>query len=130
MSKQKKQRGFTLIEIMVVVVIIGMLATMVLPKVLNRQDQAAVIKAKSDVKALSSAIKMYKLDNFKFPSSLNELTTAGNSGSGYLDVLPTDPWGKQYQYTSSGSHLDFDVWSNGAGDSGKQIGNWNLHEIK
>ncbi len=130
MHKQKKQSGFTLIEIMVVVVIIGMLATIVLPKVLNRQDQAFIAKAKSDVRALSSSIKMFKLDNFKYPNSLNELTTGGSSGKGYLDVLPKDPWGNEYQYSSAGSHLEFDVWSSGAGDTGQQIGNWNLDEVK
>jgi general secretion pathway protein G len=106
------------------------LATVVLPKVLGGQDKAMVAKAKSDVRALSSSIKMFKLDNFKYPNSLNELTTGGSTGKGYIDVLPKDPWGKDYQYSSAGSHLEFDVWSTGTGDSGKQIGNWNLHEIK
>ncbi|MEE9447082.1 MAG: type II secretion system major pseudopilin GspG [Arenicellales bacterium] len=126
---RKKQSGFTLIEIMVVVVIIGMLATMILPKVLGRQDEAFIAKAKSDIRAISSSVKLYKLDNFKYPSALSELVSGGAKGRGYLDKVPKDPWGKEYQYTSSGSHLDFDVWSMGA-DGTKQIGNWNMDEIR
>ena len=135
-QKQTRQGGFTLIEIMVVVVIIGMMATMILPRVMGRQDEAAVAKAKSDIRALSSAIKLYKLDNFRYPNSLSELTTKGSKGHGYLDRLPKDPWQKDYQYAANGSHLDFDVWSFGAdgssggSDAGTDIGNWNLDEIR
>lgn len=131
-----RQRGFTLIEIMVVVAIIGMLATMILPKVLGRQDEAFVAKAKSDIRALSSSIKLYKLDNFKYPTALSELAGKGSKGRGYLDKVPKDPWGNEYQYASSGSHFDFDVWSFGADGSaggseeGQDIGNWNLDEIR
>ena len=96
---QHRQRGFTLIEIMVVVVIIGMLATMILPKVLGRQDEAFIAKAKSDIRAISSSIKLFKLDNFKYPSALSELATAGSKGRGYLDKVPKDPWGNEYQYS-------------------------------
>ena len=133
---QHRQLGFTLIEIMVVVVIIGMLATMILPKVLGRQDEAFIAKAKSDIRAISSSIKLYKLDNFKYPSALSELATAGSKGRGYLDKVPKDPWGNEYQYSSSGSHLDFDVWSFGAdgsaggAEAGQDIGNWNMDEIR
>ena len=124
----KKQRGFTLIEIMVVVVIIGMLATLILPKVLGRQDEAFIAKAKSDIRAMSSASKLYKLDNFKYPAGLNDLVTGGSKGRGYLDKVPKDPWGNAYQYANPGSHLEFDIWSRGA--DGKDIGNWNMDEIR
>lgn len=130
------QGGFTLIEIMVVVVIIGMLATMILPKVLGRQDEAFIAKAKSDIRAISSSVKLFKLDNFKYPNALSELVSGGSKGRGYLDKVPKDPWGNQYQYASSGSHLEFDVWSFGADGSaggeqeGQDIGNWNMDEIR
>lgn len=140
MNKRKmmnrKQRGFTLIEIMVVVVIIGMLATMILPKVLGRQDEAFIAKAKSDIRAMSSSVKLYKLDNFKYPNALSELVTGGSKGRGYLDKVPKDPWGNQYQYAYPGSHLEFDIWSSGAdgsaggADAGQDIGNWNMDEIR
>ncbi len=137
--RRSGQSGFTLIEIMVVVVIIGMLATLILPKVLGRQDQAFQAKAKSDIRALSSAIKLYKLDNFKYPSGsdgLNALVSGGGGNGGYIDRLPNDPWGNKYQYSSPGQHMDFDIWSYGAdGQSGgadvaQDIGNWNMDEIK
>jgi general secretion pathway protein G len=133
------QYGFTLIEIMVVVVIIGMLVTLILPKVLDRQDQAAQVKAKADIHSLSSSIKLYKLDNFKYPTSsggLSALLSSGQDNKGYIERLPKDPWGNDYQYQFPGQHMDFDVWSFGAdGQSGgagldQDIGNWNIDEIK
>ena len=132
------EKGFTLIEIMVVVVIIGMLATLILPKVLGRQDQAFQAKAKADIRSLSSAVKLYKLDNFKYPVSsdgLAALINGGKDGRGYIDRLPKDPWGNEYQYQSPGQYLDFDIWSVGAdGRAGgaevnQDIGNWNMDEI-
>ena len=121
---------------MVVVVIIGMLATMILPKVLGRQDEAFIAKAKSDIRAMSSSVKLYKLDNFKYPNALTELVTGGSKGRGYLDKVPNDPWGNAYQYAYPGSHLEFDIWSSGAdgtaggSDAGQDIGNWNMDEIR
>ena len=140
-----KQRGFTLIEIMVVVVIIGLLATLVLPRVLGRQDQAMIAKARADIQALSSALKLYKLDNFNFPSTEQGLEAlikepAGEPPAknwkkgGYVDRLPADPWGNAYQYLSPGENMEFDIWSMGAdGRSGgegvnAEVGNWNLDE--
>lgn len=137
----KRQTGFTLLEIMVVVVIIGLLATLVLPRVLGRQEQAQIQKAKADVQALSSALKLYKLDNFAFPSTqqgLDALLTrpSGNPPAnnwkqgGYIDRLPKDPWGNDYLYLSPGRHGEFDVWSYGADgkargqDAAADIGNW------
>lgn len=140
-----RQRGFTLIEIMVVVVIIGLLATLVLPRVLGRQDQAMIAKAKVDIQAISSALKLYKLDNFNYPSTSQGLEAlvkepggdppAKNwKKGGYVERLPTDPWGNPYQYLSPGEKMEFDVWSFGSdgrtgGDgTGAEIGNWNLDE--
>jgi len=114
-TAKSKQGGFTLIEIMVVVVIIGMLATMILPKVLGRQDEAFIAKAKSDIRAMSSSIKLFKLDNFKYPGALSELVSGGSKGRGYLDKVPKDPWGNEYQYAYPGTHLEFDIWSAAAG---------------
>lgn len=134
-----RQQGFTLIEIMVVVVIIGMLATLILPKVLDRQDQAAIVKAKADIHSLSSAVKLYKLDSFKYPSTsdgLRVLLGSGDNAKSYIERLPQDPWGQDYQYQYPGQFMDFDIWSFGAdGQSGgtaenQDIGNWNLDEVK
>lgn len=137
----RRQRAFTLIEMMVVVAIIGLLATLILPRVLGRQEQAQVEKATADIQALSSAVKLYKLDNFNYPSTqqgLDALLTkpAGDPPAnnwkpgGYIERLPKDPWGNDYQYLSPGQHGDFDIWSSGSdGKPGGQgtaadIGNW------
>lgn len=136
-KQPKRQSGFTMIEIMVVVIIIGLLAAMVAPKVLPQKDKAAEIKAQADIKAISSALAMYKLDNFEYPSTAQGIralvTNPGKSTwRGYLDKVPKDPWGKEYQYAFPGSHNSggFDLWSlgsdgNAGGEgSGKDISNW------
>jgi len=142
---RKRQKGFTLIEIMVVVVIIGLLATLVLPRVLGRQEQAQIEKARADIQALSSALKLYKLDNFNYPSTQQGLEAlrrqptgdppANNwKQGGYIERLPTDPWGNDYQYLSPGQHGEFDLWSFGADgkpggrDAASDIGNWDPDE--
>ncbi len=122
---------------MVVVVIIGLLATMILPRVLGRQEEAFVAKARSDIRALSSALKLYKLDNYKFPNTsegLDALVAGAKDGRGYIDRLPADPWGNEYQYLFPGEKMEFDLWSwgvdgqTGGADANADIGNWNLDE--
>ncbi|HEC13867.1 MAG TPA: type II secretion system protein GspG [Acidiferrobacteraceae bacterium] len=141
-----KQRGFTLIEIMVVVVILGMLATLVLPRVIGRQEEAMVTKAKADISSLSGALKLYKLDNFNYPSTDQGLASLvkkpeGDPAAknwkrgGYIERLPKDPWGNDYQYLSPGEKMEFDLWSNGSDgqiggvEAAKDVANWNLDSV-
>ena len=141
--KTYRQRGFTLIEIMVVVVILGILAALVVPQVMSRPDQAKVTVAKGDIKAIAAALDMYKLDNFNYPSTQQGLTAlvekpSGNpqprnwNRDGYLKRVPKDPWGNDYQYLSPGTQGQFDLYSHGAdgkqggNDLNADIGNWDL----
>ena len=141
--QRRTQGGFTLIEIMVVVVILGMLAALVVPQVMSRPDQAKVTVAKGDIKAVAAALDMYKLDNFAYPSTQQglEALVKKPSGSpqpknwnrdGYLKRLPKDPWGNDYQYLSPGTQGQFDLYSFGAdgkpggSDLNADIGNWDL----
>lgn len=136
-----KQLGFSLIEIMVVVVIIGLLASIVGPKVLNSAGQAREQKAVADFANLATALKMYKLDNYIYPSTeqgIQALITATDISpqpknfrqGGYMDKLPKDPWGNEYLYLSPGENGDFDIYTYGAdGISGGEgesadMGNW------
>ena len=139
----RKQGGFTLIEIMVVVVILGILAALVVPQVMNRPDQAKVTVAKGDIKAISAALDMYKLDNYSYPSTQQGLDAlvqkpSGNpqpknwNRDGYLKRVPKDPWGNDYQYLSPGTRGQYDLYSFGAdgkqggSDLNADIGNWDL----
>lgn len=134
------QRGFSLIEIMVVVVILGILAALVVPKIISRPDEARVVKAKQDVLAIQNALDLYKLDNGIYPSTdqglmaLVEKPTSNpipRDWKSYLKSLPKDPWGRDYLYLNPGQHSDVDVFTYGAngqpGGSGinAEIGNWN-----
>lgn len=140
-SMMPRQVGFTLIEIIVVVVIISMLAAIVAPKFLGRVDEARIAKAKADIQNISAALALYKLDNFNYPNTSQGLqalvANPGNAKNwkGYLDKVPNDPWGNKYQYLSPGQKVtDFDVWSNaadggqGGSNNNADIGNWNLDE--
>ena len=133
------QAGFTLIELMVVLVIIGVLAALIVPNVLDRADDARATAARTDVNNLVQALKMYKLDNHRYPSGEQGLQalvakpTAGQippNWKMYLDKLPNDPWGRPYQYANPGVRGEIDVYSLGAdgavGGEGKnaEIGSW------
>jgi general secretion pathway protein G len=129
-----RERGFTLIEIMVVVVIMGILAALIVPKLMGRSDDARVIAAKQDVATLMQALKLYKLDNQHYPTTeqgLQALITKPSAGpasdgwktGGYLDKLPKDPWGNPYQYLSPGIKGEIDVFSLGADGLPGGVGN-------
>lgn len=139
--RARKARGFTLIEIMVVIVILGVLAALVVPKVMSRPDEARAVAAKQDVASIQQALALYKLDNMRYPTTEQGLialvqkpTTAPVPNNwklgGYLDKLPKDPWGNPYQYLSPGVRSEIDIFSFGAdGQSGGQgvdadVGNW------
>ncbi|MEB2514610.1 type II secretion system major pseudopilin GspG [Pseudomonas sp. YuFO20] len=138
------QHGFTLIEIMVVVVIIGILGAIVVPQFMSRPDQAKVTAARVDLQAIGTALEMYRLDNFHYPSTQQGLEALSKRPSGvptprswnpqgYLKSLPVDPWGTPYQYLNPGVKSDdggYDLYSLGsdgvAGGEGhaSEIGNW------
>jgi general secretion pathway protein G len=138
-----RQQGFTLIEIMVVVVILGILAALIVPKVMGRPDEARIIAARQDIASLAQALKLYRLDNHVYPSTDQGLQAlvekpgtapapANWKQGGYLDRLPKDPWGNPYQYLNPGVHGEIDVFSLGAdgapgGDGNNaDVGSWAL----
>jgi len=138
-SRRVRQAGFTLIELMVVLVIIGVLAALIVPNVLDRADDARVTAARTDVNNLMQALKLYKLDNQHYPTTEQGLQALVSKPSTppipanwkpYLDKLPNDPWGRPYQYLNPGVKGEIDVMSLGAdgqpGGEGRNadIGSW------
>ena len=141
------QKGFTLIEVMVVVVILGILAAVVVPRVMDRPDQARITKVQNDIRAMESALNLYRLDNFNYPTTEQGLRALVERPSGdvarnwrsggYIDRLQRDPWGNEYQYLRPGrDERDFDLYSLGADgrpggtDANADIGNWNLEDAE
>lgn len=136
-----RARGFTLIEVLVVVAILGILAAIVVPRILDRPDEAKRVAAKTDIGAIVQALKLYRLDNGFYPSTdqglaalvqrpASEPNPANWKAGGYLERLPKDPWGSDYQYLQPGVRGEIDVYSLGADrarggeGSGADIGNW------
>ncbi len=139
----RAQGGFTLLEILIVVAILGILATIIVPKIMTRPEEAKRTKAKMDIKAIETALNLYRLDNGGYPSTeqgLEALVTKPTTGviprnwkeEGYLDKVPQDPWGNPYVYLSPGLQKEIDLESYGAdgvdGGEGKDadVENWNL----
>ena len=138
----KSQKGFSLIEILVVLVIMGLLISVVAPTVLNSADDARIQKVEADFKAIETALKIYRLDNYVYPSTEQGLVALVEASTlepeprnfkqgGYLSELPMDPWGRPYLYLSPGEYRETDIYSMGAdglpGGEGQNadIGNWN-----
>jgi len=137
----RRATGFTLIEIMVVVVILGILAALIVPKIISRPDEARISAARQDVATLAQALKLYKLDNLAYPTTDQGLQALVNKPAaapipmnwktgGYLERLPKDPWGHDYRYLNPGLHGEIDIYSLGAdGEPGGEgndadVGNW------
>jgi len=141
-STSRRRAGFTLVELMIVVVILGLLATMVMPKIMNRPEQARRMKARIDIRNIESALALFKTDTGRYPTTSEGLEALvsdpgikGYSSDAYLDKTPTDPWGNTYVYISPGTHnKDYDLESygkdgedGGTGDSA-DVESWSLED--
>lgn len=138
----RPSKGFTLIELMIVVVILGVLATIIMPRILGRPEQARRMKAKVDIRNIESALALFKTDTGRFPTTsegfevlVSNPGIKGYNRDGYLDRLPMDPWGNKYIYISPGLHnKDYDIESygkdgeDGGTDDNVDIESWNLDE--
>lgn len=136
----RKSGGFTLIELMIVVVILGLLATIIMPKILDRPEQARRVKAKADIRSIQSMLALFKTDTGRFPTTsegLQALVTnpglKNYSREGYLDRAPVDPWGNRYVYISPGLHSkDYDLESygkdgeDGGTDDDADVESWDI----
>lgn len=142
MQQKRHQSGFTLLEVMVVIVILGILSALVVPNLMGNRDIANRQKAISDITALDSMLDMYRLDNNRYPTTeqgLMALVTKPSTApeprnyreGGYIKRLPQDPWGNDYQLVSPGVHGKIDIYSygpDGEEDTEDDIGNWNMHD--
>jgi general secretion pathway protein G len=143
--KTRNNAGFSLVEILVVLVIMGLLISVVAPTVLNRADEARVGKVLADFKNIETALKIYRLDNYVYPTTEQGLEALVEPSTldpeprnfkegGYLEEVPIDPWGRPYLYMSPGEHGDVDIYSLGADglsggeDQSLDIGNWKTEE--
>lgn len=135
--KIKRVSGFTLIEVMVVVVILGILAAIIVPKIMSRPEQARIVKVKQDILAIQSGLDLYKLDNGFYPSTdqgLDALIKKPTSepvprnwkSEGYLQQLPSDPWGLAYQYINDDEKLKIFSYGPKGKEGNSEIGNWNM----
>ena len=134
-KKNKLSSGFTLIEIMVVLIIIAIMASFIVPSVISRPDEARATKVKNDIMALEGALDLFKLDNGRYPTNSEGLSILAEGDSNtYLKRLPLDPWGSPYQFSNPGKNRNIDIFSLGAdqqigGDGmNRDIGNWNLND--
>ncbi len=135
--------GFTLIEVMVVVVILGILAAAIVPKLMSRPDEARMVKAKQDIRTLEGALQLYRLDNFVYPSTdqglealvdkpTDDPVPSNWKDGGYIERLPKDPWGNDYRYLNPGEQGEIDIYSLGPDGqvggrgAGTDVGNWAL----
>lgn len=139
-TRRARQGGFTLLEIMVVVVIIGLLAAVIVPQFMKQVDTASITRAKADIRGIETALNLYRLDNFRYPTTdeglqalvTNPGETAAPNWKQQLRKIPVDPWNRPYHYVSPGQHGDFDLFTYGADgqeggeDVNADIGNWNL----
>lgn len=138
-SYYKRSAGFTLIEVMVVVVILGILGAIIVPKIMSRPEQARRVKVKQDLLAIQSALDLYKLDNSMYPTTDQGLQALVSKPSappvprnwksdGYLQEIPMDPWGEAYQYINDDSKLRIFSYGPKGRDGNSQLGNWNINE--
>jgi general secretion pathway protein G len=133
-SRTRRQRGFTLIEVMVVIAILGILAALIVPKIMSRPDEARRAAAKVDIGSIMQSLDLYRLDNGRYPTQeqglralvqkpVNDPVPNNWKDGGYMNRLPVDPWGKEYQYLNPGVHGEIDVFSYGADSKAGGEGN-------